>query len=398
MKLTARAVAGLQLAPDKSERIWFDQRLPGFGYRMRRGTGATWILQYSLPGRDRRITIGKVAAIPPAKALQIAGELHSRVRLGGDPAADVANNRAMAAKSLKGVIDQYLTRQKTELRPRSLIEVTRHLLAHAKSLHERPLTAIDRSAIATLLNNIANTSGAVAANRVRSSLSAMFRWAMKEGIAGVESNPVANTNKRGETTRDTVLSDDQLAIVLKSLPDNRFGAVVKLLALTAQRRDEIGGLCWSEVDFPSGTIRLSAARCKNGRAHQVPMAPAVIEILQAQPRIEGRDSIFGGGTRNGFSAWSLSKQALDEAVTEANGKPINFRLHDLRRTTATRMADLGVQSDTIEAVLNHAKTGVGGIYNRSLQTAAKVQALQLWAAHVTTLITGQEGKIVPLRA
>jgi integrase len=195
-----------------------------------------------------------------------------------------------------------------------------------------------------------------------------------------------------------VLSDDQLAIVLRSLPDNRFGAVFKLLVLTAQRRDEIGGLCWSECDFQSGMIRLSAARCKNGRAHQVPMAPAVVEILQAQLRIEGRDSIFGGGTRNGFSAWSLSKQALDETVTEANGKPINFRLHDLRRTTATRMADLGVQSDTIEAVLNHAKTGVGGIYNRSLQTAAKAQALQLWATHVTALVTGQQSNVIPLRA
>jgi integrase len=403
MKLTARAIAGLQLPPDKAERIWFDQRLPGYGIRLRTTAAATWIYQYELPGRSRRITIGKVAAIPPAKAFQIAGELHSRVRLGGDPAADAAVSRAAAAKSLKSIIDQYLARQKTELRPRSYVEVARHLLTHAKPLHDRSVTAIDRGAIATLLNNIANTSGAVATNRVRSSLSAMFSWAMKEGIAEVQSNPVANTNKRAEATRDTVLSDAELATVWRSLPGNRFGDIVRLLALTLQRRDEIGGLRWSEIDFQKGMICLPASRTKSGRAHQVPMAPAVSEILQAQPRIEGRDVVFGGDTGNGYSGWSKSKRLLDEAVTKTNnGKPICFALHDLRRSAATKMSeDLQIQSDTIELILNHAahRTGLRGVYNRSHQTVAKTQALIAWAARVTAIVTGQqEGNVVSLRA
>jgi integrase len=398
MKLVARVIAGLQLPADKSERIWFDERLPGYGIRMRKSAAATWVYQYELPDRSRRITIGKVAAIPPAKAFEIAGELHSRVRLGGDPAADAAISKAAAAKSLKSVIDQYLARQKTELRPRSYIQIVRYLLVYAKSLHDRPLTTIDRSSIATLLNNIANTSGTVTANRTRSSLSAMFNWAMKEGIA--ESNPVANTNKRAETTRDTVLSDDQLAVVWKCLPDNRFGAIVKLLVLTAQRRDEIGGLRWSEIDFERGMICLPAGRNKSGRAHSVPMTPAVLEIVQAQPRIDGRDPIFSARSSNGFSGWSKGKRDLDEAVTKANGSPIRFTLHDLRRSAATHMAeDLAVRPDTIEAVLNHAghRSGVGGIYNRSLQTAAKAEALQLWATHVLALVENRKPTVVALR-
>jgi integrase len=113
---------------------------------------------------------------------------------------------------------------------------------------------------------------------------------------------------------------------------------------------------------------LPAARTKNRLEHDVPLSPAATVILTGTPRRAGRDLVFGEGV-GGFSGWSLAKAALDKRL------PIKpWRLHDLRRTAATRMGDLGVLPHVIEAVLNHIsghKAGVAGIYNRATYAAEK---------------------------
>ena len=110
-------------------------------------------------------------------------------------------------------------------------------------------------------------------------------------------------------------------------------------------------------------IVLPPDRTKNGREHQLPLSTMALDVLAAQPRRIGREPVFGEG-RGGFSGWSVSKQVLDQAAK----LKATWTQHDLRRTAATRMADLGVQPHIIEAVLNHVsghKSGVAGIYNRS---------------------------------
>jgi integrase len=396
MKLTAKSIASITLPADKNEIVRFDGRLPGFGYRVRRrrkDTLATWIYQYG----DRKLTIGLASAITPAKAFERASDLHARVRLGGDPLAEKQATKAERALHFKVVADQYLARQKKELRPSSYLEVERHLLKHAKPLHGMAIATLDKRNVAARLNDIANTSGAVAANRTRSTLSAMLSWAMKEGLA--ENNPIANTNKRAEQDRDRVLIDAELATIWNALDDGHFGSIVKLLMLTGQRRGEIAGLRWSEIDFQKGVISLPAERTKNGRAHLVPMSAAVSDILRGHPKVEGRDLIFGTGA-GPFSGWSKAKLELDESIGERIGE--GWVLHDLRRTCATRMADLGVLPHVVEAVLNHVsghKGGIAGIYNRATYAVEKAQALALWATHITALVEGREGSnIVPLRA
>src|SRR5262249_30435702 len=185
MKLTAAAIASITLPAGKDEIVRFDERLPGFGYRLRRrskGIVATWIFQW-----DRKITIGLASAIPPAKAFAIASDLHAKVRLGGDPLAEKQMARADRALHFRNVAEQYLVHKKTELRPRSYVESERHVLKNAKALHAKPITAIDRKTIAACLDDIAKTRGAVTANRARANISALFTWAMKQGIA--ENNP-----------------------------------------------------------------------------------------------------------------------------------------------------------------------------------------------------------------
>jgi integrase len=229
-------------------------------------------------------------------------------------------------------------------------------------------------------------------------MSAMFAWSMREGL--VLSNPVANTNKRDETPRERVLNDDELRAVWQALGNDQYGTIVKLLMLTGQRVNEIARLRWSEIDFDRCLISLPGTRTKNARPHDVPMAATVHLLLAAQQRDEGRDLVFGKG-EGPFSGFSRCKEALDKAIAELNGGPLApWVLHDLRRSAATGMAELGIQPHVIEAVLNHVsghKGGIAGIYNRAQYSAEKAQALARWDEHVGCIVRGARDKVVKLR-
>src|SRR5262245_3288265 len=175
MKLTIKAIAALSLPPGKAERIVFDDDVPGFGLRFRAAGARTWVFQYKLGTKQRRLSFGAFPAISPEVARQTARDLYARVRLGHDPAGEKLEHRARAAETMSVILPAYLAHAKARLRPRSFVETTRHLVVHGKPLHGLRLTAIDRRTIATMLTAIAAASGPIAANRVRASLSAFFR-------------------------------------------------------------------------------------------------------------------------------------------------------------------------------------------------------------------------------
>jgi integrase len=393
MKLTAKALANHK-APDKSDYIVFDDEIAGFGLRHRDGR-QSWIFQYAIgagAGRiTRRIKIGDYPALSPAKAREQAEDLHAKVHLHGDPAIERRKSRIEAGNTFGKLVQQYLEFKSDQLRPRSFAEVRRHLEVNAKPLHSLPLASVDQAAIASRLNALAK-NGAISANRTRASLSAMFAWAMGEGLA--VGNPVANTNRREEKTRDRVLSDAELRTIWRSLEDDDYGIIVKLLMLTGQRASEIAGLRWSEMDFRQGLISLPAERTKNARPHDIPIAEMVRVLLESRVRGD-RDLIFGRGD-GPFSGWSKAKAALD-----ARSGPIqHWTIHDLRRTVATGMAGIGIQPHVIEAVLNHVsghKGGIAGIYNRAQYSAEKAQALARWDEHVRSIVEKSPAKIVKLR-
>ena len=158
-----------------------------------------------------------------------------------------------------------------------------------------------------------------------------------------------------------------------------------MLILTAQRANEIAALRWDEIDFDRDVISLPGPRTKNGRPHEIPMAATVRQLLQSQPKTDDRDLVFGKGA-GPFSGFSRCKEALDKELEQLNGGKAlaPWVHHDLRRTTATRMADIGIQPHVIEAVLNHVsghRGGVAGIYNRASYAAEKAQALARWDEH-----------------
>src|SRR5262245_43786534 len=203
MRLTQKAVAALALPLGASELIVFDNDLP-LGVRLRAGGAPRWIFQYRIGAKQRRMSLGTTAAISAPRAREIAEELYAKVKLGQDPAATKAEERVRAVETMGATLEPYLAHQRARLKPRSLVEVERHLRKHCRPLHGLRLDRIDRRAVAACIATIVTKRGGVTANRVAASLSAFFSWCMRAGLTG--NNPATQINRQPERTRERVLN------------------------------------------------------------------------------------------------------------------------------------------------------------------------------------------------
>ena len=196
MKLDAKTVAALTLPAGKRDVIYFDDELPGFGYRLRLGSGGqvrrSWVAQYRRAGGTRRLLLGSAAVLSVEKARLAARKVLAAVTLGQDPQADRVDRRGKDQLKLRGVVDEFLKAKQTQLRRRSFIEIKRYLTGkYFKPLHALPVDAVTRKDIAALLVTIVRESGTTTAARARSALSACYVWCMQMGL--VEQNPIVGT-------------------------------------------------------------------------------------------------------------------------------------------------------------------------------------------------------------
>jgi integrase len=248
-------------------------------------------------------------------------------------------------------------------------------------LHKLPLAQIDRRTLAQTLLQIEDNSGPAARNRARTALSSFWSWAIQEGLC--EINPVTGTGKADEVgSRERVLAPEELRKLWHALGDGRFDEIVRLLLLTGARRNEIGHLQWSEVDLVRKLIVLPPERTKNGRPFELPLSAQATAVLAHLPRRNSSDFLFSD--KSGFKDWGGAKAALDQRIGIAP-----WTLHDLRRSCATGMAELGTQPHIIEAALNHIsghKAGIAGVYNRARYSDEMRAALQRWADHVDKIV------------
>ncbi|MCJ2098977.1 tyrosine-type recombinase/integrase [Methylobacterium sp. E-046] len=383
MRLTNQTAAAVQLPPGKDRLVVFDDDLPGFGLSVSKGGSRMWVVQYrNALGQSKRESLGKAGLLSATEARKAASERLARAKLGEDPHAEKAKAKARAAVTFGAVVEPYLDAVSPHLRPAYLAEAGRYLRTVWKPLHKLPLHAVGRQEITEHLGKIRRETGPHAANRARSALSAHFAWLVGTGAA--DANPVIGVPKPApEVRRARVLTEDEISRVLKACRNDDFSRIVRLLLLTGQRRDEVAELAWSEVDLAAATWSLPDARVKNGQGHDVPLSASALQILAGMERVEGRTLVFGQGV-GGFQGFSRAKAGLDKrsGVT-------GWRLHDLRRTAATVMADrLKVLPHVVEAVLNHIsghKSGVAGIYNRAIYAAEKREALDLLGAYLAGL-------------
>jgi integrase len=227
----------------------------------------------------------------------------------------------------------------------------------------------------------------------RSALSSFYTWALQQGI--VEQNPVVGTADPGPAkSRERVLKDGELAAIWRACGDDDYGRIIRLLICLGMRRDEAGGLRHGEIDLDAGTITLPAERVKNGHAHVLPLPSLARSIIASIPQRTGRDHLFGTRSSGGHTGWDRCKKDLDARLA---GKVASWVVHDIRRSVATGMADLGVEPHVIEAAINHQsghRAGVAGVYNRSRYEKQVRAALSVWCDHLQSIISGSERKVL----
>jgi integrase len=230
---------------------------------------------------------------------------------------------------------------------------------------------------------------------------------MKRGSA--PTNPFAELPMSSSNTkRERVLSDQEAGAIWRAAGEAPlpFGAIVRLLMLTGQRREEVAGMTWVELSEDLATWTIPATRTKNGIPHLVPLSQPAREILNARRSDKTGDDqdahqcaepalVFPGERGTPFSGWSKAKSALDTASGVSG-----WWLHDLRRTLATGLQRLGVRLEATEAALNHlsgSRAGIVGIYQRHDWAEEKRAALDAWSAHLLAASEGRlpSGKVLP---
>ena len=395
MKLTDKTIAALTLA-GKKDAIYFDDSLTGFGYRMRQGAGGkvsrSWIAQYRRAGASRRMLIGLAEVVTADQARAKAKKVLAAVALGDDPQAEKAERRTKDQVTMRAVVNEYIADRTSDWRAQTRHGVTLYLTGpYFRTLHGMAVDKITRRDVASRLIAIKREHSPIVAAAARAKLSAFFVWCLRQGLT--EHNPVIGTEQPKRTaSRDRVLSDDELATIWRSCNDGDHGKIVRMMILTGCRRNEIGGMCWSEIAPDKSTWTLPAVRSKNKRALTLPVLPMMREILDTVPQMVSRDQLFGQRSEKGFAGWDKGKQSIDKGSGVTG-----WRRHDLRRTVATRMADIGIAPHIIEAVLGHHggfRAGIAGVYNRSPYEREVRAALATWHDHLRAIIAGGERRVL----
>ena len=317
MKLTDKAVAALSLRAGEREQLVADDEMTGLRLRIRagsKGVSKRWVFKYSRGGTQSAFTLDYPGHNLTA-ARKRAGELQARLRLGQDPAAERREGRASALQTMAAVLPGYLAHKRQMLRPRSYVQVERHLMSYFEPLHRYPLSAITPAIVSARCAAIAAGSGATTAKNSWRSTRAFFFWAVRQGL--MERNPAVGIEHSPDRKRDRILTASELRAVWQATAgDGDFSAIVRLLLLTGCRLSEIGALRWSEIY--SDRLVIGAERVKNHRAHTVPLTPMVRSILEARPRHTISDCVFGR-EQLGFTGWGSSKRDLDKRNRGGNG-------------------------------------------------------------------------------
>jgi integrase len=401
--LTVKAIENLK--PGTARREIPDGEVSGLYLTIFPSGKASWIFRYRFGGRTRKLTIGTSPEIGLKDARDLARRAHLRVASGEDPAAEKRAARAAARTPVdrdlvEKVAAQFLARHVKGLAPSTVREVERILTKEIiPAFRGRRLSEIKRPDVIEFLDGIVDRGAPVFANRTLAWFKGLCNWAIARGL--IEISPCAGVKPPGgqETARDRVLTDDELKAVWQAADafEWPYRGFVQLLILTGQRRSEVSGMTWREIDIDQELWTLPAARAKNGIEHTIPLSDLGADILQACPRLAGSEFVFTLNGRAPLTGHHALKRRLD-ALMPPDTLPWVF--HDLRRSVASGLARLGVNLPVIEKLLNHVSGSFAGIvkvYQRHSFTDEKRAAMAAWARHIEQIVTGETGNIVQLR-
>ncbi len=416
MAVELTPVAVEKMKPGASRREVPDGRFGGLYLVIQPSGSKSWAFRYrTTKGIPRKLTLGSWPIMDLKKAREEASKAYLAAKNDKDPAGEKSAKR-IAARAPKVSVDRDLVEKvaeqfveryakaKTKSWPEAKRILNREVVAVWRGRH---LAEIGRADVHELLDGVVDRGSPVMANRVLAALRKMCSWGVDRGI--IAASPCSGIKApTAERSRDRVLSDDELRGVWTACDAIGwpFGALVKILLLTGQRRDEVGKMRWSEIDLDGKLWVLPKERSKNAQAHTVPLSEPVLTILAGLPRIapaKGEDYVFTVTGKTAVSGFSNAKDRIDALLATPHGEPVPaWVFHDLRRTCATGMARLGTALPVVEKVLNHTSGSFGGIvgvYQKHGFADEKRYALDAWGAFVERLVSAEPGaNVVALQA
>ena len=280
---------------------------------------------------------------------------------------------------------------------------------------KRPIGSILRRDVSALIDKKAASGAEVQANRILARLRTLFGWAVEKDR--IPANPCDGLRPpTKEKSRDRVLTEDEIRAFWRAADtlDWPFGPLFKLLLLTAQRRDEVASMEWSEINLDTGLWSIPREKAKNDHGHDVQLSAEALAIIKALPRVVG-PCVFSTNGKTPVSGFSRAKERLDAsmladlqgAAAERGDDPVEtvldpWILHDLRRTATTGMAGLRIPPHVVDRILNHTSgtiRGVARVYNRFEYVDERRTALEAWGRAVSAMIDGSKASnVVELKA
>lgn len=411
VKLTAKVVENATTPAPGVQIDLFDASFPAFGLRVG-GRRKTWFIIYRYGGKQKRHTIGHFPTLSLSDARTAAGKALEKLDEGIDPATarDAAKESAVAAvETFEDAADDFLTKyaERHHKRP----EQTRWFLEHyvVPRWRGRPVAGIRKRDVLDLLDELTEQGKGQAANRVLDVLRKMFNWRLDRMDDEAAYNPCARVKAPVPAVlRDTTLNDSHIRAIWAASDKAGYpwGPLVKVLLLTGQRRSEVAGMRWRDLDLDRKLWSLPASQTKAARAHLVPLSPAVVAILESLPRFvldplsKGDEAaepipcefVFTTLGDRPVSGFGKAKQRLDTAATKEQKEgelPLpEWRLHDIRRTVVTGLSALGVPEIVKQRIVNHAPRGVTQRhYDHHAYINEKADALNAWSNYILSATT-----------
>jgi integrase len=358
----------------------------------------TWVRRFRHVGVPKKVTLGRAGedGLSLVAARGAAARHAQQLEQGGLPVAPVTTTTGDSVVAAAAQFLELYAHRKTRA---STANVTEQIFNRAilPAWRGRSIQDLRRRDVLDLIESIARERGPYAANRALAVLTKFFNWLCARDV--IASSPAQGVERpHREQARERILTDAELTrLWLACATAGASGDAIRMMVLTGARRTEVGEMRWSEIDSKRRVWVLPSARSKNHLEHIIPLSTQAWDILQARPRFAGCDFVFTTTGQRPVAEWARAKHRIS---TTAAIPEQSWRLHDLRRTTASGLQRLGVAVPVVERALNHvsgAFRGIVGTYQLHDYADEVRIGLQRWGDHVEQLVGGRLAKIVKLR-
>lgn len=396
-RLTDARIRSLRAKSERYE-VWDTE--PGFGLRIAPSGRKSFVYLYRFEGKPRRLTLGAYPRMSLADAREQVAIAAKKVDKDIDPGKEKVQSRKglRDAESFEVLARQWVDRWAKPNR-KSWKEAERQLELDAiPAWGKRKAYDIKRRDVIDLIEGIVDRGSPVMANRTLQLVKQVFTFGVQRGI--VDASPAVAIDKPAkETRRDRVLSDLEIKAFWNGLDrammTEGVRTALKLCLVTAQRRAEVTGMRRSEIDGSWWTI--PKERTKNGKAHRVPLSPLAKKLIA---QADGNDYLFPSGRKRDTEGKPIpiEPRALTNAITKNRTRKIDetliwdfprFCTHDLRRSAATKMAELGTPRFDIGKVLNHSDHEITAVYDHYAYDVEKKKALLKWSKCLEEILRGK---------